>query len=481
MIVRNRFGILVIMLLLTRMVSAQSPERFSFQSVVRNASGQVVSSQSVGIRLSVLQGSVSGSSVYVETHVRTTTSTGLITLEIGSGTPVTGSLGAIDWSKGPFFLKTETDPAGGSSYQLVGTTQLLSVPYSLFAQSASLQVSTLGDTLYSGKQYVIVPGLSNANAKAQGDSLAVLTTTPATNVAEKTAVVGGQVSSAGGGAVTTRGICYSTSGSPSTSNFTVTVGSGTGSFQATLTNLSAATMYYARSFAINAYGTSYGNQVMFTTTGPLAGTCTGTVRDIDGNDYAVVQIGSQCWMKENLRVTRFRDGWPISLDSSGGVTGDGAGQTWGKLSTSARTIYGHDKAIVSRVGYLYNKFAVFENRGICPIGWHVPNPSEWISLASFLGGELVAGGKMKITTTAFWKAPNSGADNSSGFTAYPSGFRSQFSGIFIGNADMASFWAYADQAFAYELLYNSSAFTQSTTLGYGGHEQNGLAIRCIRD
>lgn len=359
MIVRNRFWMLVIMVLLTRMVSAQSPERFSFQSVVRNASGQVVSNQAVGIRLSVLQGSVSGSSVYVETHVRTTTSTGLITLEIGSGTPVTGSLGAIDWSKGPFFLKSETDPAGGSSYQLVGTTQLLSVPYSLFAQSASLKVSTLGDTLYSGKQYVIVPGLSNANGQGgSATGAALVVTQPVGSLTSVSVSLSGEVTSGGSSAVTSRGFCYATTGSPTTANNIISAGSGTGTFTASLTGLSPATTYYVRTYATNGSGTSYGNQLTFTTLGTAGQACaqgsTMTVNHTAGDvapvtksvTYKIIQTditrASKCWLAQNLgadrQATSLDDfsqasaGWYWQFGQKRGYRHDGTSRTpnsWG--------------------------------------------------------------------------------------------------------------------------------------------------------
>jgi len=119
--------------LLTASMFAQAPQKMSYQAVVRNSANTLITSTSVGIRISVLQGSATGTAVYVETQATTTNANGLVSLEIGNGTPVTGTFATIDWANGPYFIKTETDPAGGTSYSIVGTSQMLSVPYALYS------------------------------------------------------------------------------------------------------------------------------------------------------------------------------------------------------------------------------------------------------------------------------------------------------------------------------------------------------------
>jgi hypothetical protein len=115
---------------------AQVPQKMSYQSVIRNSTNQLVTNHAVGMRVSILQGSASGTAVFVETQTPTTNINGLVTIEIGGGTPVSGTFAGIDWSTGIYFIKTEADPNGGSSYTISGTTQLLSVPYALFAKRA---------------------------------------------------------------------------------------------------------------------------------------------------------------------------------------------------------------------------------------------------------------------------------------------------------------------------------------------------------
>ncbi|MCX6305360.1 MAG: hypothetical protein NT040_10350 [Bacteroidetes bacterium] len=122
-------------MIVTACLLAQSPQKLSYQAVVRNSLGKLVQNTSVGIRISILQGSSGGTVVYTETHVVSTNVNGLVAVEIGGGT-TTGNFSAIDWANGPYFLKSETDPAGGTSYGITGVSQLLSVPYALHAQTA---------------------------------------------------------------------------------------------------------------------------------------------------------------------------------------------------------------------------------------------------------------------------------------------------------------------------------------------------------
>jgi hypothetical protein len=136
--------------LLTVSLFAQSPQLMSYQAVVRNSSNALVSNQAVGMRISILQGSATGTAVYVETQTPTTNANGLATLQIGGGTAVAGAFSAINWSNGTYYIKTETDPTGGSNYTIAGTNQMLSVPYALFAANAG----SLINNHYLGEEYL---------------------------------------------------------------------------------------------------------------------------------------------------------------------------------------------------------------------------------------------------------------------------------------------------------------------------------------
>ena len=132
----KKISSLITLLLCAVTLFAQAPEKFTYQAVVRNASNSLVANTQVGMRVSILQGSASGSAVYVETQTGTTNANGLMTLSIGGGSVQQGTFANIDWANGPFFLKTETDPNGGSNYTITTTQQLLSVPYALYAKTA---------------------------------------------------------------------------------------------------------------------------------------------------------------------------------------------------------------------------------------------------------------------------------------------------------------------------------------------------------
>ncbi|MEZ4890812.1 MAG: DUF1566 domain-containing protein [Crocinitomicaceae bacterium] len=135
-------------ILMTASVFAQIPQKISYQAVIRDGSNNLVANQPIGMKISILQGSFSGASVYSEIFNPnpTTNANGLVTVEIGGGLPVSGSFTSIDWSSGPYFIKTETDPTGGTNYTIIGTSQLLSVPYALHAKTAESVTGTITET-----------------------------------------------------------------------------------------------------------------------------------------------------------------------------------------------------------------------------------------------------------------------------------------------------------------------------------------------
>lgn len=151
----KKLYILVAAICMSAYSYAQAPQKMTYQSVVRNSSNQLVTSAAVGMKISVLQGSATGTVVYAETHSTSTNTNGLATVQIGGGTLVSGNFSTIDWANGPYFLKTETDPTGGSTYTISGTTQLLSVPYALYAETSGS--STPGPQGPQGQQGIQGP------------------------------------------------------------------------------------------------------------------------------------------------------------------------------------------------------------------------------------------------------------------------------------------------------------------------------------
>ncbi len=209
-----------------------------------------------------------------------------------------------------------------------------------------------------------------------------------------------------------------------------------------------------------------------------------TVKDIDGNTYNTVQIGRQCWTKENLKVSKYNDGSTIPLDNSGGTAGNGSGQTWRARTAGARTVYGHDNNNLSTYGYLYNWYVVSDVRNICPSGWHVPSDDEWTTLTDYLGGASVAGGKLKSVGTIWLN--NIDATNVTGFTALPSGLRNSYLGDFLLIGSEAFFWSktnFNGWAAYNRVLKNSTSqlFRQPSDHVYSAWYQTGVSIRCLKD
>jgi uncharacterized protein (TIGR02145 family) len=182
-------------ILTTASVFAQSPEKMSYQAVIRDAGNNLVTSQIVGMQIQILQGSEFGAAVYVETQTPTSNANGLVSLEIGAGTVVSGTFATIDWANGPHFIKTETDPTGGTSYTISGTSQLLSVPFALHAKTAQTITGAISesDPVYTGSQAANITAgditkLSNLSGTNTGDQdLSVLATKTA--LGDSTALV----------------------------------------------------------------------------------------------------------------------------------------------------------------------------------------------------------------------------------------------------------------------------------------------------
>lgn len=195
-----------------------------------------------------------------------------------------------------------------------------------------------------------------------------------------------------------------------------------------------------------------------------------TVKDQDGNIYNTTRIGEQIWMAENLKTTKLNDGTPIPFvtDKSEWAALSKPGYCWYKNDTTYKNVY----------GALYNAYSVITAR-LCPSGWHVSTNNDWSQLLTFLGGEDIAGGKLKETGTDHWSEPNSGATDENHFKALPGGSR-YTNGLFLTIKNMGYWWSPGEtNTFNnwYRSIYNrdrsvSSNFIDST---------NGFSVRCVKD
>jgi uncharacterized protein (TIGR02145 family) len=196
------------------------------------------------------------------------------------------------------------------------------------------------------------------------------------------------------------------------------------------------------------------------------------VTDIDGNVYKTVYIGNQLWMAENLKTVHYRDQTPIP---SAPLTSS----EWLGLTTGALCYYDNDELNNKNIyGPLYNWYAVADERTLCPSGWHIPSNDEYLELRDYLGGLSIAGAKMKETESGLWDFPNTGADNSSGFTALPGGDRDDgaFGSIHNGTGWWSSTEVDEENAWSHYLYYSNTSFFPSPDA-----KVSGCSVRCIKD
>ena len=303
-------------------------------------------------------------------------------------------------------------------------------------------------------------------------SLASIMTTAVTSITGTTAVSGGNIFNGGGSLITQRGVCYSTTPTPTTANTTVISGSGTGSFTSNLSGLSPTTTYYVRAYAINSAGTVYGNEVSFTTdvnivSNPGAGVT------FDGYTYSSIVLGNgQEWMAENLRTTVYANGDPIP-----NVTDNAQ---WQNLTSGAWIYYENNSQFENPYGKLYNWYTVADPRNVCPTGWHAPSDVDWTLLTEYLGGLSLAGGKMKSTGTQYWQSPNTGATNESGFSGLPAGFY-QYSSTGNGPIQAQTWFWSSDESGLLEANFNSLWSGSNSCLSGFKLKFVGISIRCLKD
>ncbi len=198
----------------------------------------------------------------------------------------------------------------------------------------------------------------------------------------------------------------------------------------------------------------------------------GTLTDIDGNKYKTVTIGDQTWMAENLKTTRYNDGTEIPM-----VMVD---TLWGQLTTAGFCWYSNNPSKYKKAyGALYNWYAVAnDSLSIAPEGWHVPTDVEWAALETYLGGKDICGAYMK--STMGWNSPNTGADNSSGFTGIAGGFRDNKTGEFH-NVDRYGWWWSATNSGASNAWYHGLGFDYEYVNRWAYGKNHGMSVRCIQD
>jgi|ERR1035437_2181324 uncharacterized protein (TIGR02145 family) len=296
----------------------------------------------------------------------------------------------------------------------------------------------------------------------------VLSTSAVTSVTQITATSGGYITSDGGAYVTSCGVCWSTSPNPTIENARTIDGSGIGAFTSSIIGLTGNTTYYVRAYATNSTVTNYGNEVIFKT-------YTGTVSDIDENNYYTVTIGTQEWMAENLKTTKYSNGdligttTPATLDISSEST------------PKYQWAYDGNESNVDIYGRLYTWYAATDSRKVCPTGWHVPTLGEWEILLKPGNIIDIKGAELMETGTNHWNRSDIVGTNETGFTALPGGYRYS---SFEGMTSIGEYWSSDESAYPGSSLYYpipiSGAYDMTPLTMLRGR-YSGLSVRCLKN
>ncbi|MFO0454301.1 MAG: fibrobacter succinogenes major paralogous domain-containing protein [Pseudomonadota bacterium] len=320
---KSQFILWVSFLSCLTIAQAQTPPlAFNYSAVARDAGGNPIANQTIGIQINIIQNTISGPIVYSENHFETTDDFGLFNLIVGGGAVQSGSMEDIAWSEDTFFINVGMDASGGTNFSTMGTTQLLSVPYALHAKTAESLVD--GTTPFSGDYNELTNAPTNVSAFVNDAGYVTADNIPQLSV------------------------------------------SATGD-----------TLYLSSTNWVIIPGISEANAI------PLNPWLNqdleyGTMTDQEGNTYATIVIGDQEWMAENLRTSIYRNGDPIPniVDEV----------EWANNYSHAWAHYNNDSQYDIPYGKLYNGYAVTDPRNLCPTGWHVPAYLEVIELRNYLGG-----------------------------------------------------------------------------------------------
>ena len=422
-------------------------------------------------------------------NISATTATAGGSATVGSGgAPVTARGVCWSTSQNPTISDSHTtDGSGTGSF----TSNITGLNATTTYYVRAYATNNAGTTYGSQVSFTTTEATPKVTTSAVSDITVVGTSINAT--------CGGNVTNEGAFAVTARGVCWSTSQNPTVSDSHTTDGSGAGSFTSNITGLTSGTTYYVRAYATNSAGTAYGSQVSLTLPQVDAKSCTNapTVTDHEGNVYATVQIGTQCWMRENLRTTTSPKTGTYLVNTANRPTSPASASA--SYGSKVAHWYMNNPTTYASYGLLYNWCAAMDtansenymevptpsvpngnnnyfsvtvsgnHRGICPAGWHLPSYTEWNTLKTAASNTQY---NLQVDGSA-WSA---NATNSTGFTALPAGIFQSSYGTFQAQ-DRTAFWSCTNGTDRAQQLYMTSGQIKLSL----DDKNRGNSVRCIKD
>lgn len=327
--------------------------------------------------------------------------------------------------------------------------------------------------------YLLALVLVLAGCESNVVSDVAIKTATISSVNSYSALCGGEILSGKNVSVLSRGVCWSLKPYPVYTDQHSIDSLGSGKFTSKITQLNADSTYYVRAYCITKNDTVYGNQVTFKTSNGILfnpNITYGTVTDIDGNVYKTVTIGTQTWMAENLKVTRYRNGDPIANETDL--------NKWGyfQIKTGAYCWYNNNTSNKNIYGALYNWYAASDTRNIAPEGWHVAGKEDWEIIQTYMAKynqtAVKGGNRLNEATSAHWKNLSDAQvnNNETGFTAMPAG-RATVLGFMGVGSNYAFFWTKTGTADGSSCVYLGS----DITIDNMQPNCNGYSIRCVKD
>lgn len=492
-------------------IFAQVPDAIDFQAIARNEDGTLMSNTNIQIRLTIVEGSTTGTEIYQELHSVTTDNYGNFSFKIGreASFVTVGNFNEIEWENGKKYLKIDYDPSNNFDWSLsLGTIELVSVPYAFAAGAVTfidMKNAKEGDVLVfnsetqkfeakefnSNSDWNLIENKPENIDENKNDDVTLNDNQTIEGDKIFTKIITAQ-----------KGLDAQNNTISNLSNPTKEQDAATKKYVddlrkliyqvAPVDRLLAADISVAELLEVNVsakdlfdagIGVGTLEQHEVSNKKLEEAELIGKITDIDGNTYNWVKIGNQTWMRENLRTTRYANGTAL-------IYGKNLDDISNDFSSKYYFALNNDTTNLRNNGYLYTWAAAtntvsnwgndYQKQGVCPSGWHVPTNAEWLELASNLEGKAVAGGKLKEKSLINWKAPNTDASNASGFTALPVPYRPANNQNIAKFGYGTNFWTGAsknkEKAWYIHISYSSGRF-------FGGSQNKADAapVRCVKN